>query len=55
MNLPNPHSLFDIRRTDPLAELHDELCYLLDVDDIFVLVGVFCIRILNDLGTSRDL
>lgn len=53
MNVPYSHAFLDICRTDSLPQIDDELCDLLDIDDIFVLLGVLLIS--NDLGTSRHL
>lgn len=53
VNIPNTHALLDIRRTDSLAQVDDELGNLLDVDDIFALFSVFAF--LNDLGATRHL
>jgi hypothetical protein len=50
---PYSHTLLDICRTNPLTEIDDELGYLLDVDDIFTLLGI--LLILNDLRTPGDL
>ena len=51
--IPYSHALFNIGGGDTLAELNDEFGNLLDVDDIFALVGVFLV--LDDLGAAGDL
>jgi hypothetical protein len=47
------HALFDICGRHALAEVDDKLGDLLDVDDIFALLGVLVV--LYYLGASRDL
>jgi len=49
----HPHALLDIRGRDALAEVDDKLGDLLDVDDIFALLGV--LLVLYYLGAAGNL
>src|ERR1700760_3627342 len=53
INLPNSHAFFDISRADSFTQVHDKLGDLLDIDNVFALLGIFII--LNDLRTPGDL
>ena len=52
-NVPYPHALLNIRRTNSLSQVDDELGDLLDVDEVLALVRI--LLILDDLGTSCHL
>ena len=50
---PDPHSFFYICGTDPFAQLHYELRYQFNIDNIFTFVGIFVV--LNDLRAAGNL
>ena len=52
-SIPDPHALLDICWADTFTQIYDELCDLLDVDDIFALLSI--LFIFDDLRTPSDL